>query len=68
MKITEQEKELMEKYELDENDLKIVRRQVAVDDIRGARAKADAEAKAAAELAAAREAEEPESENDFEIQ
>lgn len=68
MKITEQEKELMEKYELDEKDIHAIRRQVAVDDIRGARARADAEAKAAAELAAAKEAEEPESDHDFEIQ
>lgn len=65
---TDQEKELMQRYDLDEKDIRAIRRQVALDDIRDAKAKSTAEAKAAAELAAARAAEEPESENDFEIQ
>lgn len=68
LKLTDQEKELMGKYDLDEKDIRSIRKQLALDDIRDSRAKSAAEAKAAAELAAARKEEEPESENDFEIQ
>lgn len=68
MILTEQEKELKAKYELEDKDILAIRRQLAIDDIRGARAKAQAAEEAAAALAAQHEEEEGEEEGDFGIQ